>query len=117
MSHITNEKWSLLKEKMAMLGIEEQDIQESFIQGGGSGGQKINKTCSTVVLIYKAHQVRCKKSRSRDGNRFFARRQLCEIIAQELGFPTRDQEKINKAMKQKQRRKRRSKQKYHEGED
>ena len=117
MSHITNEKWALLREKMSMLGIEEHDIQESFIQGGGSGGQKINKTSSTVVLKYKEHHVRCKKSRSRDGNRFFARRQLCEIIAQELGFPTRDQEKINKAMKQKQRRKRRSKQKYSSNDD
>ena len=61
-----------------------------------AGGKKINKTSSTVVLNYKDHQVRCKKSRNRDGNRFFARRQLCEIVSQELGFPTRDQEKINK---------------------
>ncbi|MGC6367324.1 MAG: peptide chain release factor family protein [Candidatus Marinamargulisbacteria bacterium] len=117
MSHISNEKWKLLNERMQMLGIKESELQESFIQGGGSGGQKINKTSSTVVLTYKSHQVRCKKSRNRDGNRYFARRQLCELIAEELGMPTRDQEKIHKAMKQKQRRKRKSKAKYQASEE
>ena len=42
MSHISNEKWKLLNERMQMLGIKEAELQESFIQGGGSGGQKIN---------------------------------------------------------------------------
>ena len=54
MSHISNEKWKLLNERMQMLGIKESELQESFIQGGGSGGQKINKTSSTVVLTYKS---------------------------------------------------------------
>ncbi|MEK9726660.1 MAG: peptide chain release factor-like protein [Candidatus Margulisiibacteriota bacterium] len=115
MSHITNQKWSQLRENMAMLGIIEDEISESFILGSGSGGQKLNKTHSTVVLKYKSHQIRCKKSRSRDGNRYFARKMLCEIISNELGFPTRDQIKIQKAIKQKKRRKRKSEIKYTSG--
>ena len=112
MSHITNQKWGALREQMAMLGINEGDIKESFILGSGSGGQKLNKTNSTVLLTYKDHQIRCKKSRTRDGNRYFARKSLCEIISQELGFPTKDKIKIDKAIKQKKRRKRKSTKKY-----
>ena len=60
MSHISNEKWSELKKRMQMLGINEGDIQESFILGSGSGGQKLNKTHCVVQLIYKTHQIRKK---------------------------------------------------------
>ncbi len=112
MSHVTNEKWAILKENMAMLGIDEGEIKESFVLGSGSGGQKINNTHSTVVLSYKDHQVRCKKTRNRDGNRYFARKMLCEIISDQLGFPSKDQLKIQKSIKQKKRRKRKSSKKY-----
>jgi len=112
MSHITNEKWAVLKERMAMLGINEGEIKETFILASGAGGQKVNKTSSAVLLVYKDLQVRAKKSRNRDGNRYFARKQLCEIIADQLGFPTKDKIKIDKAIKQKKRRKRKAKVKY-----
>lgn len=108
MTHVSSEKWAVLRERMAMLGILDKDIQESFILGGGSGGQKINNTHSTVQLTYRHHQIRCKKSRSRDGNRYEARKRLCEAVSQELQIPTRDQEKILKKIKQKKRRRRRS---------
>ena len=117
MSHITNEKWALLREKMSMLGIEEHDIQESFIQGGGSGGQKINKTSSTVVLKYKEHHVRCKKSRSRDGNRFLHGGNCVKLLHKNLVFQLVIKRKLIKQWKQKQRRKRRAKQKYSSNDD
>jgi peptide chain release factor len=44
---------SELEERMAGLGIREDDLEESFIRGTGAGGQKINKTSSTVVLRHK----------------------------------------------------------------
>ena len=36
MSHITNEKWAVLKERMAMLGINEGEIKETFTLVSGS---------------------------------------------------------------------------------
>tara|TARA_A100001015_G_scaffold183695_1_gene204383 strand:- start:24 stop:368 length:345 start_codon:yes stop_codon:yes gene_type:complete len=112
MSHISNEKWAELKERMQLLGIYEQDLSESFILGGGSGGQKVNKTHSVVQLKYNDYVIRSKKSRNRDANRFFARRELCNHVAKDLGIPTKDDIKIKKAIKQKRRRKTRSNEKY-----
>ena len=112
MSHISNEKWSELKKRMQILGINEGDIQESFILGSGSGGQKLNKTHCVVQLVYKTHQIRSQKSRSRDANRFFARRELCNRVSEALCIPTKDDLRIKKAIKQKKRRKRKAENKY-----
>lgn len=112
MTHISNEKWSELKERMGVLGIHESEIDEQFSLGGGPGGQKVNNTQNVVQLTYKDHQVRSKKSRSRESNRFFARRELCRRVATALGIPNKDDEKIKKMIKQKKRRKKRSIQKY-----
>ena len=112
MSHISNEKWAELKHRMGILGIKESDIQERFILGSGAGGQKVNKTHSVVHLEYQSYQIRSKKSRSRDANRFYARRELCDRISESLGISTKDNVKIKKAIKQKKRRQRKSKSKY-----
>ena len=112
MSHISNEKWSQLKEHMKLLGIYESEIQESFVLGSGSGGQKINKTNNVVQLKYLNHLIRSKKSRNRDANRFHARRELCRVVSKELGIPTKDDLKIKQAIKQKKRRKNKSSKKY-----
>ena len=112
MTHISNDKWTELKARMMMLGILEDDIEERFVLGRGSGGQKINKTHSVVQLKYKERVVRSKKSRYRDSNRFFARRELCNQVSADLGISTKDDMKIKKAMKQKKRRKSKSIKKY-----
>jgi protein subunit release factor B len=112
MAHISNDKWTELRARMKMLGILEDDIEERFILGSGSGGQKINKTQSVVQLKYKERLVRSKKSRNRDSNRFFARRELCNQISADLGIPTKDDMKIKRAIKQKKRRKSKSIKKY-----
>lgn len=59
--------------------INENDITEVFIKGGGKGGQKINKTNSKVQLkhIPTGIVVESQFSRSRDANRKKAR----EILA------------------------------------
>ena len=69
-----------LPERMLRLRILEEDLEERFILGSGSGGQKINKTSSCVYLKHlpSGHEVSCQESRSREKNREFARTRLCE---------------------------------------
>ncbi len=112
MSYISNEKWAELKQQLKILGIQEDDITETFILGSGAGGQKLNKTHAVVQLVYKDYMIRSKKSRSRDANRFHARRELCKQVTRDLGVPTKDDIKIKKAIKQKKRRQSKAKKKY-----
>jgi peptide chain release factor len=103
-------KWDELKERMAFLKIVESDIKEQFIGGSGGGGQKVNKTSSCVRLTHlpSGLQVKCQQARSREDNRFFARRMLCDQWEQkERGDDTVDAEQL-KIRRQKKRRSRRS---------
>lgn len=96
-----------LADRMERLGIREDDLEESFIRGTGAGGQKINKTSSTVVLRHRPSgiEVRCQKERSQAMNRQWARAELCDRIED-----TRAAEKlaersvIEKARRQKRKR-------------
>ena|SRR3990167_9941197 len=105
----TKEKQETLLKKMLELGIFEEDLVEKFIIGSGSGGQKINKTHSCVYLKHlpSGIEVKCQKERSRELNRFFARRMLCEKYEQLFLKKKSDIQK--KIKKQKNRRKRRAK--------
>lgn len=71
-----------LTARMRKLRIREEDLQESFIRGSGPGGQKVNKTSSTVVLrhVPSGLEVRCQRERSQVMNRHWARVELCERI-------------------------------------
>lgn len=57
-----------------------EDLEERFVLGSGSGGQKINKTSSCVYLKHlpSGFEVTCQETRSRDKNRLLARERLCE---------------------------------------
>jgi protein subunit release factor B len=76
---------SLLK-RMAKIGLRDEDIEETFIRGTGAGGQKINKTSSTVVLVHvpTGVEVRCQRERSQRVNRLVAREELCAKLEQKL---------------------------------
>ena len=109
---ITQEKWEKLYERMAVLGIREEDLSENFIRGSGSGGQKINKTSSCVQLRHAQSgiEIKCQSSRLQGSNRFFARRDLCDKLEeQKLGAQSRRQQEQEKIRRQKRRRSRRAK--------
>lgn len=69
-----------LQKRMNKLRLREEDLQEEFIRGSGPGGQKINKTSSTVVLrhVPSGIEVRCQRERSQVMNRHWARVELCD---------------------------------------
>lgn len=114
MTTISAPKLAALAERMIALEINEAELVERFIKGSGSGGQKINKTASCVYLLHKPSgiEIKCQRSRSQSANRFFARRELCDRLEKsQLGDASPQQQAIDKARKQKLRRKRRSKNK------
>ena len=107
---VTEKKEKELQERMARCHIREEDLEESFIRGTGSGGQKINRTASCVYLRHRPSglEVKTQEARSQSLNRFFARRRLCELVEEkELGKQSPEAQRREKIRKQKQRRKRR----------
>jgi protein subunit release factor B len=110
--YITTEKRQALLERMEILGVRESDIVEKFILGAGSGGQKLNKTSSCVYLrhILSGIEIKCQQERSRELNRFMARRELCERLEEKaLGAKSARQQAVEKVRRQKRRRSRRQK--------
>ncbi len=110
---IGQDKRAALKRRMVDLGILEDDLIERFIRGTGHGGQKINKTSSCVYLQHQPSgiEIKCQAQRSREMNRFIARRELCERL-EELaqGRKSERQQRIEKIRRQKRRRSRRQRQ-------
>lgn len=111
---IAPETIARIKELMLEASVYEDDIDESFILGGGPGGQKTNKTSNVVRLYHEPSGlfVRCAETRSRETNRWLARRQLSELILEkERGVKTAARQAREKIRRQKRRRSRRQKQK------
>lgn len=75
-----------LRRRMLKLGIREDDLEETFTRGTGAGGQKINKTSSTVVLVHvpTGIEVRCQRERLQSLNRLVAREELCDKLESKL---------------------------------
>jgi len=99
-----------IRARMAEAGLREEDLQEQFILGSGSGGQKVNKTSSAVRLVHlpTGHCVKIQRSRSREENRWLARRALAERILEEReGFQSAKRQEQEKIRRQKRRRSRR----------
>lgn len=97
---------------MARAGIVEADLREQFVLGSGSGGQKINKTSSAVRLTHEPSGlwVKVQASRSREDNRWLARRALAEkILELRDGEASKRQQEREKIRRQKRRRSRRQK--------
>lgn len=109
---VRKEKIDALDQRMKDLGIREDELIEKFILGSGKGGQKVNKSASCVYLKHIPTQieVKCQENRSREMNRFLARRKLCEQVASKKKLEkTEKQQKIEKIRRQKKKRSRRAK--------
>ena len=99
---------------MEALNIREDELQEQFILGSGHGGQKLQKTSSTVQLKHlpTGIVIKCQQSRLRDENRFHARRMLCDKIEEQIHEKkSKRQQEAEKIRRQKRRRSRRAQQK------
>lgn len=109
---VTEQKRNELQQRMQQCGLLESELEETFVRSSGPGGQHVNKSSTCVLLKHlpTGLSVKVQKSRRQGLNRFYARRQLCELIENErLGQASPQAKKIAKIRKQKDRRKRRQK--------
>lgn len=112
-SPVSPEKQSALEQRMAALGVTGDDLLEKFVRGSGAGGQKINKTSNCVFLKHlpSGVAIKCQMDRSREMNRFLARRELCDQLeAIKEGRAIAKTQAIEKMRRQKRPRSKRSKQ-------
>ncbi|MFH0856079.1 MAG: peptide chain release factor-like protein [Candidatus Omnitrophota bacterium] len=106
------EKEKSLREKMACLGVREEDIVEKFIRAQGPGGQNVNKVSTCVYLRHlpTGVEVKCQQERYQARNRYRARQLLLNKIEREiLGKISEEQKRVEKIRRQKRKRSRRAK--------
>ena len=108
---ITQWKRQELEQRMHNCNLLENDIEEKFVRSSGAGGQKVNKssTCVQLKHIPSGLAVKVQKSRSQGLNRYYARKQMCELLENKLlGKESPEAKKLEKIRKQKDRRRRRT---------
>ena len=96
-----------IQRRLDTLGVIPADVEEKFVRGSGPGGQKINKTSSTVCLRHMPTgvEVRVQRERSQAANRELAWQELCEKLETAL----RQAEAVRRAAIEKERRRKRPK--------
>jgi protein subunit release factor B len=111
---VSPEKTRALLERMRLLGVREEDLDERFVRAGGAGGQNVNKVATCVVLHHAPSgvAVKCQEARTQAMNRFLARRRLCdELDARRRGAESEAAQRVAKIRRQKRKRSRRAKEK------
>ena len=111
-SPVSQTKKDALAARMLALGIREPELEEKFVLGSGKGGQKVNKTSSCVYVRHgpTGLEVKCGQTRSREQNRFLARRELCDRLEERiLCLASARRQAAEKIRRQKHRRSRRQK--------
>jgi protein subunit release factor B len=111
---VSSEKEAQLARRMAELGVNEADIEESFVRSGGHGGQNVNKTSTCVMLVHRPTglQVKCQETRQQGLNRYIARRLLLDKIEErQKGFVAAKRAEIERIRRQKRKRSKRAKDK------
>jgi protein subunit release factor B len=106
------DKLAQLDQRMAELGVNETDLEQTFVRSGGAGGQKVNKSSSCVMLQHRPTglRVKCQTTRYQGMNRFLARRLLLDKL-EELKRGRREAERgrLEKIRRQQRQRSRRAK--------
>lgn len=96
------------------LGLRSEDVEEAFVRGSGKGGQKMNKTSSTVQLKHlpTGIEVRVQLHREQSRNRLSAWKLLVAKLEERVkGRQSARSQAVFKLRKQKQRRSRKAKNK------
>lgn len=95
-------------ERLAAVGVRLADIEERFVRGGGPGGQKINKTSSTVWLRHSptGMEARCQRERSQAANRELAWVELVEKL--EANARAREEAVIDRRERERRRNRKKS---------
>jgi len=106
---VTLERETRLAERMALLGILEAELDESFVRSGGHGGQNVNKVSTCVQLVHRptGTSVKCQTTRQQGMNRFLARQMLLDKIEEaRRAVAAAERARIEKARRQKRPRSR-----------
>ena len=109
---VSLDKLAQLQQRMSALGVNEAEIEETFVRSGGAGGQKVNKSSSCVMLLHRPTglRVKCQTTRHQALNRFLARRLLLDKIERmQKGFLESERSRLEKIRRQKRKRSRRAK--------
>jgi len=95
-----------VRQRMRALRIREEDLEESFVLGTGKGGQKVNKTASTVQIRHRPTGVtlKCGEGRSQHLNRIKARERLCEHFEEERRGQQQERQARRSRLRAKNRR-------------
>ena len=110
---LSGDRARAVAQRLAALGIREDDLEESFVTSGGKGGQNVNKVATCVLLVHRPSGlfVKCQRERTQGANRLVARALLADKIEeQRLGRQSARQQEAERIRRQKRRRSRRSKQ-------
>jgi peptide chain release factor len=111
---LSGERGRAVIARLRALGINETDLEESFVHSGGKGGQNVNKVATCVVLRHRPSgtAVKCQRERSQGQNRVVARQLLADKIETlRLGRASARAQETARIRRQKRRRSRRSKEK------
>src|SRR3954464_14737108 len=106
---VSLEKSELLERRMTELGVNEAEIEESFVRSGGHGGQNVNKTSTCVMLVHRPTgiQVKCQSTRQQGLNRLLARDLLLnKIEAVRRNAAAAERAQIEKLRRQRRKRSR-----------
>ena len=109
---VSPDKLEQLQQRMSALGVNEAEIEETFVRSGGAGGQKVNKSSSCVMLLHRPTGLRVKSQTTRHQamNRFLARRLLLDKIERmRKGYVEAERAHIEKVRRQKRKRSSRAK--------
>ena len=95
-----------LRARFVSLGVHPGEVEERFVRGTGAGGQKINKTSSTVWLQHRptGAEVRCQRERNQATNRLIAWTELAEKL-EWLRQETKNQAQSARELARRQNRK------------